>query len=526
MRKSFAVFVMVAVAVTGSTPILAQAQGQGTLSGVAQSADKAPLPNYRVHVRNANTGTLAGQTLSNQAGQFTFTSLQPASYVVELVDAAGKVVGLSPSLTVAAGSTVTVTVGATAAGALAAASGGGLSLLGLGPLASVAVVGAASAAAVTAVVATREGKLVVCHRVSDTVSQTLENTTKRCGTAISLTVTRSARAPRARAGNAPLVGRPAQGSAGVFLSFNNKLSGAGSCAGRRGEVRPMAACGEALSRRRHEPERRRSLMTASSLRKFGLALAALSLPVLAHAQSAGDAEQIDQVRHDARSHLGPFYVTPKISLRELGVDSNVFNAGGEADSDFTATVTPSADIWVPVARRLLLRTTVGADLVWYANFRTERSIDPQVAERAELYLRRITLFVEGAYRNTRQRLNYEVDLRARHIEEAAGGRCWRCGSRRSSRSKRPAAWTTSGSTATPRRRHQPPAHVEPEDDRVRGCGAPPCSQPLTTLALRYEQIEDAFAYSPDRDSKSFRVMPGNRVQAPRAHQWKRLCRLP
>ena len=172
MRKSFAVVLMVVVATTGSTPILAQ--GQGSLSGVAQSADKAPLPNYRVHVRNANTGELAGSTTSNQAGQFTFTSLQPGSYVVEIVDAAGKVVGLSPSLTVAAGATVTVTVGATAAGALAAAGGGGLSLLGLGPLASVAVAGAASAAAVTAVVATRNGKLIVCHKVSDTVSQTLE----------------------------------------------------------------------------------------------------------------------------------------------------------------------------------------------------------------------------------------------------------------------------------------------------------------------------------------------------------------
>src|SRR6186997_1282600 len=107
MRKSFAAVLVAVLVVPGSMPVFAQ--GQGALNGVAQSADKAPLPNYRVHVRNANTGTLAGQTLSNQAGQFTFTSLQPASYVVELVDAAGKVVGLSPSLTVAAGSTVTVT---------------------------------------------------------------------------------------------------------------------------------------------------------------------------------------------------------------------------------------------------------------------------------------------------------------------------------------------------------------------------------------------------------------------------------
>jgi hypothetical protein len=172
MRKSFAVVLVVVVAMSGSAPVWAQAQG--ALSGLAQSSDRAPLANFRVQVRNADTGDLAGSTTSNQAGQFSFGALSPGNYVVEIVDAAGKVVGLSSSLTVAPGATVTVTVGATAAGALAAAGGGGLSLLGLGPLASVAVAGAASAAAVTAVVATRDGKLVVCHKTSATSSQTLE----------------------------------------------------------------------------------------------------------------------------------------------------------------------------------------------------------------------------------------------------------------------------------------------------------------------------------------------------------------
>lgn len=171
MRKNFAAVLVTVLVVPGSMPVFAQ--GQGAVSGVAQSADKAPLPNFRVHVRNANTGELSGSTMSNQAGQFSFSGLQPSNYVVEIVDAAGKVVGLSPSLSVAAGSTVTVTVGATAAGALAAASGGGLSLLGLGSLASVAVAGAASAAAVTAVVATREGRIVVCHQGNGS-TQTLE----------------------------------------------------------------------------------------------------------------------------------------------------------------------------------------------------------------------------------------------------------------------------------------------------------------------------------------------------------------
>src|SRR5687767_4551752 len=167
MRKSFAVVMVAILVMSGSASMFAQAQG--ALSGVAQGADKAPLQNFRVHVRNANTGELSGSTTSNQAGQFSFAALKPGNYVVEIVDAAGKVVGLSPSIGVGAGATVTVTVGATAASALAAGTGGGLSLLGLGPLASVAVAGAAGA--VTAVIATRDGKLVVCHKVSANSSQ-------------------------------------------------------------------------------------------------------------------------------------------------------------------------------------------------------------------------------------------------------------------------------------------------------------------------------------------------------------------
>ena len=81
----------------------------------------------------------------------TFTSLQPGNYVVEIVDAAGKVVGLSSMVAVTAGSTVAVTVTASTVGSIAAATGGGFGLLGLGTVASVAVIGAAGAA--TALVA-------------------------------------------------------------------------------------------------------------------------------------------------------------------------------------------------------------------------------------------------------------------------------------------------------------------------------------------------------------------------------------
>jgi hypothetical protein len=178
MRKSLAPVVFAVAAIYGSTP--APAQAQGALVAVAQSTDRAPLSNFRVHVRNADGGELAGSTTGSQAGQFSFASLQPGHYIVEIVDAGGKVAGLSPSLIAAAGSTVTVTVGATAAGALATA--GGASLQDLGALASVAVAGATSPAAVTAVVATRDGRPVVCHKLSATSSMTLAiNETARDG---------------------------------------------------------------------------------------------------------------------------------------------------------------------------------------------------------------------------------------------------------------------------------------------------------------------------------------------------------
>jgi len=166
MRKSLAVL-MVVVGIAASAPV---AHAQTGLSVLGQGVDRRP---FSVQVRDANTGELSGSTSTSQAGQFSFASLQPGKHVVEIADAAGKVVGLSPSVTVAAGSVVTVTVGATAAGALATSSGGG-NLLGLGPLASVAVAGEASAPSVAAVIATGSGKLIVCHPTSATSAQTLQ----------------------------------------------------------------------------------------------------------------------------------------------------------------------------------------------------------------------------------------------------------------------------------------------------------------------------------------------------------------
>jgi hypothetical protein len=171
MRKTFAV-ALTAMMTVGALPVTAGAQN-AAVSGVAQGSDKAPLRNYTVQIRDANTGQLAASTTSNQAGEFAFTALVPADYVVEIVDAKGKVVGVSAKFAVPKGSSVNVTVSAAAAGAISDESTNKFSILGLGPLASVGVIGAASAAGVVAVVATKDGKIQVCHKAG-TTRQTIE----------------------------------------------------------------------------------------------------------------------------------------------------------------------------------------------------------------------------------------------------------------------------------------------------------------------------------------------------------------
>lgn len=160
MRKAFAA-VLTLVAATIGMPIglgaagkAAQNQGTGTLQGVAKDAAQQNLSGVRVQVR-LPSGQLAATGTTNAQGSFSFAGLSPVNYTIEILDAAGNIVGTSAPVTVTAGGTATVTVTASVAGAIAAGAGGGLSLLGLGTIGTVAVVGGAAALATVAIVATK-----------------------------------------------------------------------------------------------------------------------------------------------------------------------------------------------------------------------------------------------------------------------------------------------------------------------------------------------------------------------------------
>jgi hypothetical protein len=143
------------VAMSLGVPVGAFAAGRSvarqdsTIKGDAKGSNGEKLAQNKVRIRNSSTGQVAADVTTDAAGNFT-GAVPAGSYIVEIVDANGTVIGVSPVLTVAAGATATISVTASAVAAVAGAgaAAGGLSIFGLGTVTSIAIIGAAATATV------------------------------------------------------------------------------------------------------------------------------------------------------------------------------------------------------------------------------------------------------------------------------------------------------------------------------------------------------------------------------------------
>ena len=206
-------------------------------------------------------------------------------------------------------------------------------------------------------------------------------------------------------------------------------------------------------------------------------------------------------------HLGPVYLTPTIALTNLGVDTNVFNQVDNPKSDFTLTVEPHVDAWLPVARRAMLSAYFTPGLTWYQTFSSERSFNPDAGGRLEVYFNRLTLFAGGSYLNTRQRPNFEIDVRAPAAEDTADAGV-------EIRVFRKLYFEAAGHQT--RTRFDADAffdgtylqQVLNRDERSASGAVRWRYSALTTFVVRGEAIRDRFELSPERDSNSTRGTVG------------------
>ena len=143
--------------------------------------------------------------------------------------------------------------------------------------------------------------------------------------------------------------------------------------------------------------------------------------LVASALPANAAER-EKKKRPGRFRVGPVYLTPKLQLKNAGVDTNVFNQRTDEIADTSVVLSPTMLAAWPIGRRLRLTGESHVDLNYFRRQSSERSTDFGGEGRAELDINRFTFFGAGGGGQSRQRFSIDLDQRVlRHERWASTG---------------------------------------------------------------------------------------------------------
>ncbi len=203
--------------------------------------------------------------------------------------------------------------------------------------------------------------------------------------------------------------------------------------------------------------------------------------------------------------LGPFRISPSLLLRDMGVDDNVFNESTNAKRDFTFTLSPRADVLFRMGRLRVAYGTV-TDYVYYRTYKSERGTNTSSSARLDVDLGGFKPFLSASGLNSRNRVNAEVDERARHRDLVyQAGVSLKLASR--------TILLVSGTQG--KIAYEPDTEFRGADlrqsfngrRRAIDVGLGVTLTPITTFTLALAREQQRFAFSADRDADSWRVSP-------------------
>jgi hypothetical protein len=113
--------------------------------------------------------------------------------------------------------------------------------------------------------------------------------------------------------------------------------------------------------------------------------------------------------------FGALALDPNFTLQNIGVDTNVFNASEDPQSDFTMTTRGGTDMWLRTGRGLL-SASGWLEYAYYQDFPSERSFNSYGKGQYEWRFNRLRPYASGSYLDTRERPGYEIDERVRRYE--------------------------------------------------------------------------------------------------------------
>ena len=220
---------------------------------------------------------------------------------------------------------------------------------------------------------------------------------------------------------------------------------------------------------------------------------------------AGAQAQAPDPWESARWRFGPFAVTPKVELKNLGWDSNVFNETEKPKSSFTTTVGAPIDWWFRFGRARIH----GVDYfegVYFASYSSQSSFNQRHDLTLLVPLNRIRPYIGGYYLSTNDRPGFEIDERLRRNErELNAGVVIRLTTKTD--------LDVSGRRTTYEYDDEEYAGT-PYSTRLNrrtekfGAQARYRLTPLTTLTLLADSVRERFSEYPIRDNDGFRILPG------------------
>jgi hypothetical protein len=202
---------------------------------------------------------------------------------------------------------------------------------------------------------------------------------------------------------------------------------------------------------------------------------------------------------DALYRLGPVMVSPRLTIPEIGHDSNAFNDAVEPKDDFIIKFTPEVDLFTDAG---LLRVVVrsGSTFTYFHRYDSERSIAEQVRGRVAARLGRFRPWIGGASVRSDERTS-EIDIRAnRSDREISAGVEF---------DVTPLAALTVAATRQRVRfadatslRELPLSEALDRTTEMASAGLRLAATPFTSVTLRGYASRDVFAFSPDRNARA------------------------
>lgn len=150
--------------------------------------------------------------------------------------------------------------------------------------------------------------------------------------------------------------------------------------------------------------------------KWVMVLGAVLAPAAAAAQTYPAPPDTSE---GARVRMGPVSVRPALIIRDVGLDSNVFNESGIPQEDFSATAGAKVDVGMRLTR-LIATYKSTYEYIYFEKFAAERGSNRGSEGRVDFLLGRIRPHVFGSILDSHERPNTEIDARAHRRESGYG----------------------------------------------------------------------------------------------------------